>query len=149
MISPKLKRFIVIAILMISVAFAYAESEHSDIDGAPLHSERSITLSDSRAEHILYGDASGGGHKYGVGAPCKTEFPRNWDDEKILNTAERIASNDNLDWRQEYNGYQVAEAWNDNVKVRVVIDPRRATIITAYPTNLPRNPCPSNDNYNN
>ena len=28
-----------------------------------------------RQTHILYGDASGGGHLYGVGRPCKSEFP--------------------------------------------------------------------------
>lgn len=151
MISPKLKRFIVTAILMISVAFAYGEFEHKDIDGNALNGARHIILTDSRAEHILYGDATGGGHRHGAGKPCKSEFPRDWSDTKIIETAKNIAANDNLNWRQEYNGYQVTEAWHDNVKVRVVINPRREEIITAYPTNLSRNPCPAravNDNFN-
>ncbi len=96
-------------------------------------------------EHLLYGDGSGGGHRHSVGTPCKSEFPSYWDEDKILNTVEMIAANDNLDWRRESNGYDVAESTEDKVRVRVVVDPARNEIVTAYPTNLPRNPCPAND----
>lgn len=105
-----------------------------------------VILSDVRAQHILYGDASGGGHKFGVGKPCKSEFPSDWSDEKILSTVKRIAANDNLPWRQEDNGYYVSEySTEDGTRVRVVLDSERAHVITGYPTNGQRNPCPAND----
>jgi hypothetical protein len=31
-------------------------------------------------------DATGGGHRYGVGVPGKTEFPANWDEDKIIDS---------------------------------------------------------------
>ena len=58
-----------------------------------------VQLSDDTAEHILYGDARGGGHKYGAGVPCKSEFPEGWNDNKIITTTKRLAANDNANWR--------------------------------------------------
>ena len=110
----------------------------------------SVILTDQRKTHILYGDGRGGGHKYGAGVPCKSEFPKYWDEEMILSTAKKIAANDNLGWEQQNNGYYVAEAKEDGVNVRVVLGPQKRNIITSYPTNMPRNPCPpkrpANDN---
>lgn len=105
-----------------------------------------VLLSDTRITHILYGDETGGGHLHGTGTPCKSEFPADWNEEKIIQTTKSIAANDNLNWRQEQNGYFVTEDMTDGVNVRVVLDPQRSYIITAYPTNVPRNPCPANDN---
>lgn len=115
--------------------------------GAPQdQSTADVSLSEARAVHILYGDESGGGHLYGTGTPCKSEFPADWNEDKIIQTTKHIAANDNLNWRQEHNGYFVTENMIDGVNVRVVLDPQRSNIITAYPTNVPRNPCPANDN---
>lgn len=111
-----------------------------------------VTVSDQRREHILQGDRTGGGHKFGTGKPCKSEFPKEWNSDEIIATVEQIASNDNLPWRRQRNGYYTAEEMVDGVKVRVVLNGRRDDVITAYPTNLDRNPCPAqtpaNDNYN-
>lgn len=148
--SAKFKRFIVMATLMISVAFAYAQFNPERPSDYNTYGARDVVLSDHRAQHILYGDARGGGHKYGIGAPCKSEFPRDWDEGRILDVTKRIAANDNLNWREEYNGYYVTETMEDDVRVRVVLGREKRKIITAYPTNMPRNPCPANDNrYNN
>jgi len=38
-------------------------------------------ISPQRREHILHGDATGGGHMHGAGKPCKSEFPEHWDEE--------------------------------------------------------------------
>ena len=100
-----------------------------------------------RDRHILYGDHKGGGHIYGAGKACKSEFPEDWDSNKILETTARIAANDNLDWDKQRNGYYVSEQMIDEVRVRVVLGRERRNVITAYPTNRPRNPCPANDNY--
>lgn len=111
-------------------------------------STRVIILSPRQSAHILYGDANGGGHKYGAGKPCKSEFPPQWDDEKIIGTIKRIAANDNLDWEQQQNSYFVAEDDIESLTVRVVLAEDKSTIITGYPVNVPRNPCPApaNDN---
>jgi filamentous hemagglutinin len=105
-------------------------------------------LSHARESHILFGDDTGGGHKYGVGKPCKSEFPAEWSDEDIITAIQNIAANDNLSWKKGENGYYVAEKEINTLKIRVVLDGARQNIITGYPVNVPRNPCPApaNDN---
>jgi hypothetical protein len=41
--------------------------------------------------HILDGDASGGGHKFGAGRG-KSEFPRSWSDDEIIAAIEDVAN---------------------------------------------------------
>ncbi len=107
-------------------------------------------LTQQRLRHITDGDHTGGGHLSGTGAPCKSEFPPHWTREKIAHDLPLIAANDNLRWQDstQGNGYQVAEAATaDGLVVRIVVNPRSNEIITAYPVNVRRNPCPaSNDN---
>ncbi len=104
-----------------------------------------VIISDQRVQHILYGDHKGGGHKHGVGKPCKSEFPQGWDDERIIDVTRQIAANDNLSWERQRNGYYVAEAYEDDIRVRVVKGRQKQRVITAYPVNVQRNPCPAND----
>ena len=104
-------------------------------------------ISAERREHILHGDASGGGHMHGANKPCKSEFPEHWDEDTIIKEVELIAGNDNLSWQQQRNGYYVTEQKVGTVKVRVVKGRNGKDVITAYPTNVKRNPCPANDNY--
>jgi len=104
-----------------------------------------VIISDSRVRHILHGDGKGGGHLYGTGAPCKSEFPQSWDAGKVIDVTRKIAANDNLPWKRQNNGYYVTEAFEGDVKVRVVKGPQKQRVITAYPTNVKRNPCPAND----
>lgn len=105
-------------------------------------------ISEERRQHILYGDATGGGHKHGVGAPCKSEFPAHWDDDTIIKEIDIIAANDNLNWEEQRNGYYVTEQNVGTLKIRVVKGREGNNVITAYPVNVKRNPCPSaaNDN---
>lgn len=103
-------------------------------------------ISKQRQIHILYGDTTGGGHIFGAGKPCKSEFPQSWSEEKIIKEISVIAANDNLDWEQQRNGYHVADTNVGEVEVRVVKDRNNEKVITAYPTNTRRNPCPANDN---
>ncbi len=100
-------------------------------------------ISPQRRVHILYGDKTGGGHMHGVGKPCKSEFPANWNEDTIINTIERIAANDNLGWKRQRNGYYVAEQNIENLRIRVVKGRQAEKVITAYPVNVPRNACPS------
>lgn len=107
-----------------------------------------ITLSEKRKTHLLYGDATGGGHLYGMNKLCASEFPAAWRAEQVV---ERVLThaNDNLDWKQQKNGNYVAEVTDGPLRIRIVIDSRRQEIVTAYPVNVKRNPCdrrPANDN---
>ena len=133
---------VIIAVLLIGLGYySFYKGTNSSPDSR-LYSYRDIVLSKDRAEHILYGDEYGGGHKYGVGAPCKSEFPVEWSDQHILSTIKTIAANNNLTWDRAHNGYYVAEDVRGDVRVRVVLGPKRTGVITGYPVNLPRNPCP-------
>ena len=162
----KLLRYFSVLVIMAAVAFIYdwhlepqrdiqieeapelARIVSSETDAAVdiLMPAMPVIISDQVVQHILYGDARGGGHKHGAGRPCKSEFPADWDDEQILEVTRKIAANDNLLWRRENNGYYVAEDFRGHVEIRVVKGPQKQRVITAYPVNLPRNPCPANDN---
>jgi|GEM_PF-2406504 len=105
-------------------------------------------ISPQRREHILHGDATGGGHMHGANKPCKSEFPEHWNEDTIIKEVELIAANDNLAWQQQRNGYYVTEQKVGTVKVRVVKGRNGKDVITAYPTNVKRNPCPRHANDN-
>jgi hypothetical protein len=130
---------------LLAVAFIVLgvwQGRHAGVPGTPA-SPSGITLSERRLQHILYGDGSGGGHLYGQGHACKSEFPASWDKDKIAGTVERIAANDNLGWKTQSNGYSIAEQTVEGVRVRVVLNGR--DVITAYPVNVRRNRCAAND----
>jgi hypothetical protein len=110
--------------------------------------QQAVTLSPAREQHILYGDSRGGGHLHGQARPCKSEFPADWDADKIIAVVTKEAANDNLNWRHQRNGNDVAEVMKDGIQIRIVMNGRHDQIITAYPLNTPRNACPAaaNDN---
>ncbi len=99
-------------------------------------------ITEQRSQHILYGDQRGGGHLYGVSKPCKSEFPPEWTPDDIIATVQSLAANDNVKWSQADNGYYTSEQMAGGVKIRIVLDRERDDVITAYPVNRPRNPCP-------
>lgn len=152
---PKKKKSLIYLLLSLILIGVYTYSQGGDLstfmtqvqnvtahDTPSSTSSESFDISNRAKQHILYGDHRGGGHKFGANLPCKSEFPQNWDDTKIIDTVSRIAANDNNAWREEQNGYHVTEVMADNVKVRVVMNGDKNRVVTAYPTNVPRNPCP-------
>lgn len=110
--------------------------------------ELTPVLSSYAEKHMLYGDDRGGGHLHGIGKACKSEFPAHWEASEVISHVKNIAANDNLDWEKQKNGYHVAEEMIEKVRVRVVLNKDKTKIVTAYPTNVKRNPCPepANDN---
>ncbi|MEM8832904.1 MAG: EndoU domain-containing protein [Pseudomonadota bacterium] len=133
----------------VSKALDLVMSEEARVEQTPQVKEdfnESNLISEQRRTHILYGDATGGGHLYGTGKPCKSEFPKHWNEDTIIKEVELIAANDNLNWEQQRNGYYVTEQKVGSLNVRVVKGRNNEQVITAYPTNVPRNPCPANDN---
>ena len=106
-------------------------------------------LSEQAEQHLLYGDKRGGGHLHGVGKACKSEFPQDWGKDEVIAHVKKVAANDNLGWKKQNNGYYVAEEMVEGTRVRVVLNQTRTKIVTAYPTNVERNPCPKPANDNN
>ena len=75
---------------------ADSRTDHSgwdSVDASNRPALDALRVSPERHVHILDGDAdgSGGGHRHGVGKPGKTEFPANWDDEKVIATVLDVA----------------------------------------------------------
>ncbi|MGB4056594.1 MAG: EndoU domain-containing protein [Alphaproteobacteria bacterium] len=137
-------RNLALALLVAAIYYMVNSSDHRT--PAPDNTPGIVTISEKSAKHILHGDGRGGGHLYGTGTPCKTEFPADWSENDVLQNVKLIAANDNLDWREQDNGYYVAESLVQGVKVRVVLGKDKQNVVTAYPVNRPRNPCPANDN---
>jgi Bacterial EndoU nuclease len=95
-----------------------------------------LRMPPERVIHILDGDATGGGHRYGTGKPGKTEFPASWDDDKITESILSVARLPDSASLQR-NGRWKVEGVHDEVKLAVIImaDGR---IWSAYP--LPGSP---------
>jgi len=94
-----------------------------------------IRVSAQRVTHILDGDADGGGggHRHGVGKPGKTEFPANWDDEKVIATVLDVARKpDKPPTHQDWNDTWLCAGTRDNVEVTAVIE-RSGDILTGWP----------------
>jgi hypothetical protein len=98
-----------------------------------------FTITPQRRIHILTGDEKGGGHKYGAGFPGKTEFPKEWSDDKIIATAAAIANDKKLPLRPS-GRYWLKMKEVDGVQVRVVLNKEKGEVVTSYPLNRPRNP---------
>lgn len=97
------------------------------------------TVTERRRIHILYGDATGGGHKAGAGKPGKTEFPASWSEEKIISIITKIANDKNLPIRQSGKRYWVRMGEEENLQIRVVLDREHREIVTGYPVQERRN----------
>lgn len=93
-----------------------------------------------RTNHILNGDATGGGHLW-PGRPGKSPFPQNWSENKIMNTVSDIATDPTIPEVVQANGRIVKTHVVEGVKIRVVLESpeRGGGIVTAFPTNTPRN----------
>lgn len=155
--NKALKYFITSLLLIFLLAYQNGEFDwfmsdsSSKESSSTIQQNLSINFSEQAKTHILYGDHSGGGHMFGIGKACKSEFPENWDETKIISSVQKIAANDNLHWEKQDNGYFVTETKHDDIQIRVVLGKEKQKVITAYPVNVKRNPCPphaSNDNYN-
>jgi Bacterial EndoU nuclease len=111
----------------------------SGVGDAPVTSYRdrpdpdSITITSDRATHILDGDKTGGGHRAGTGIPRKTEFPAEWEDDKILGTIKSVARDPDVKPDEpQSNGRWLYEGMRDGVHTYVVVNPD-GTVWTAWP----------------
>ncbi len=132
-----------------SLGFGAGLDATNGVPVKPLVDPSTNVASAQRTQHILHGDATGGGHMWPGGAG-KTPFPQDWDANKIMNVTSDLATNPNLLWKpQTGNGglytnkgkpsrFLVTDTNGnlpvvDGVPIRVIIEPAGEGIITSYP----------------
>ena len=114
--------------------------------GFNLPSKGKINLAGPRqSKHILYGDATGGGHKFGVKRFLngKSKFPTYWSKKKIMQVVSEVVTDPKSKWIQqtgkpgsfftkagEHVKFKV-EGVFENIKIRVIV--QGEDIITAFP----------------
>jgi hypothetical protein len=94
--------------------------------------------SPQETQHVLYSDANGGGHLW-PGAPGKTPFPASWSGEQVMHAVSDVVTSPASEWSRE-GGVDVITGTYNGVNMRIVYDPSDNRLLSAYPTNLPRNP---------
>ena len=100
-----------------------------------------VVVSDDRRKHILDGDDNGGeGHGAGRNRPKKSEFPSGWSDDQAIEAIKDVANDPESARRVQENGRIAVNGTRDGVEIEVIIEPDKTTVVTGYPTNLPRNP---------
>ena len=99
-----------------------------------------IDITNGRSGHIL------ANHRAGTGKPGKTEFPSNWDDQRIIHQVSDIATDPSLVRQVDNRGTPFVDGTRDGLNIRVTFfpdnHPRAGQISSAYPTNVPANPRP-------
>ncbi|MGL6349330.1 MAG: EndoU domain-containing protein [Aeromonas sp.] len=102
--------------------------------------------SPGRTNHILFGDATGGGHKFGISRffNGKSKFPATWSNEKIMTSVSDIATDPSLTWKQltgvKGTSFTKAgkparfsvEGVRHGATIRVIVEPAGDGIITGF-----------------
>ncbi|WP_190815157.1 EndoU domain-containing protein [Saccharopolyspora pogona] len=92
-----------------------------------------IHTPDLKQIHILDGEGDGkGGHVAGTGNPGKTEFPKAWDDDKIIDTVEDVAKNPDSPPTLEKSGNYKFNGTRDGVEIEGYVTPG-GQVQTGYP----------------
>ena len=96
-----------------------------------------VDITDGRAGHIL------ANHRYGAGKPNKTEFPKSWDDNKILYHVSDVATDPTLPRQYDNRGTPYVVGIREGMNIRVNFYPdngvRKGRVATAYPLNTTQN----------
>jgi hypothetical protein len=100
---------------------AWDDVSTADHDSRP--APDSLFLPPERAAHILDGDQWGGGHRHGTGRPEKTEFPADWDDERIIGQIVDVARFPDARPVLQANHRWRAQGGRDGVALTVVVHP--------------------------
>ena len=95
-------------------------------------------IDDRGKKHILDGDKRGGGHRAGTNNSGKTEFPKAWSDDKIIESIEEVANDPKVTSRDGKWNSKIKTKNIDGVDVEVIID-NNGNIVTGYPINVPMN----------
>ncbi|MED0636136.1 RHS repeat-associated core domain-containing protein, partial [Escherichia marmotae] len=128
--------------------YAYAPNPLSWIDPLGL-----FGCGPKAQQHILHGDGPGSGGHMWLGQPGKTTFPQSWDAKKIISEVDDIVNSPSTKWyAQQGTGGALTKAgkaanwvaWEvrDGVQIRVVFQPAKGRIVTAFPDSGPIPPLP-------
>ena len=85
-----------------------------------------------RARHILDGEGRIGGHRFGKGTPCKTEFPQTWSDDDIVDAIKQIAGTGEVIGPAYREGDLLITGEVERVLIEVVVTPN-GEVRTGYP----------------
>lgn len=96
-------------------------------------------LDPDREAHVLDGDSKGGGHRAGTGRPGKSEFPSSWSDQKISGEISDVATDPDSTRYPGRGGRTKVTGVRDGIEIEVIQE-SDGSIVTGYPTNVPRNP---------
>jgi hypothetical protein len=100
----------------------------------PAAPPQGVVIPDDTRKHIL--DTHGPGR----GVPNKSEFPKGWSDDKIIEAIREVAEDPSSTRSTGNSGRTLVNGSVDGVDIQVVIGRDGRTVATAYPTNTPRNP---------
>lgn len=92
-----------------------------------------LKVSAAARKHILNGDKTGGGHRFGANRG-KSEFPQDWADDDIIRAIEEVANDPAASRHQGRRGRIIAIGVRNAVSVTVVINPATGFIVTGFPT---------------
>lgn len=99
----------------------------------PFRGGQRYRVTAGRRIHILDGDASGGGHRFGAGKG-KSEFPQHWTDDQIISAIENVANDPQSVSSSGRGGRKVIRGVENGLLILVVVDPADGSIVTGYPT---------------
>lgn len=102
---------------------------------------RTVKVDEAAKIHILDWESwNRWWHRYWTGRTGKTEFPENWNDDKVINNIEDIISDKNSKIVIEEWGILQVFWTREGIDIKIVVDPKTERVITAFPLNTPRNP---------
>ncbi len=100
--------------------------------------ENATNIRPDRQSHILDGEqlpdgTTSGGHGPGRNTPNKNNFPDSWSDEETLDAIRNVVRDPNSNWRGQDNGRYRIDGEYNGVRIRVIYNPSRRSIWTAFP----------------
>jgi hypothetical protein len=108
-------------------------------NGVPKASESSHLIDERGQKHILEGNGvDSGGHRAGTGTPGKSEFPKEWSDQKILETISDVATDPASSREAGKWGTTISTGVRDGIEIKTFDNGSR--INSGFPSNTPRNP---------
>jgi DNA-binding CsgD family transcriptional regulator len=107
-----------------------------NVSDIPTSSDELVDLTSAqRREHILDGDATGGGHRSGTDAG-KSEFPEDWTDDQVMHAISDVATDPNAITKPGRGTRTVTEGTRNGVDIKVIQE-STGEIVSAWPTNTP------------
>jgi hypothetical protein len=92
-----------------------------------------VLMPADRRVHILDGDpGDGGGHRSGSGRSGKTEFPKEWADDRIIDTVLSVARNPDQQPKLQANDRWRVAGTRDGVSIVAIVE-SDGSVCTAWP----------------